>query len=144
MLDIEEAKLRGLNAKAEDFISAALTQGRAQYPAGTPERALLEAVPTHPSTQKPGPATFSLSESKTEGAVHLQFDADSATSFQVWHKGPGEAQFAQAGDSLRPGDYVTFGLSAGPHEYKVVGVNSRGEGPASEVVSIRVAVAAVA
>jgi hypothetical protein len=76
--------------------------------------------------------------------VHLQFDAEHATSFQVWHKGPGEAQFTQVGDSIRPGDYETFGLPAGNHEYKVAGVNSRGEGPASEVASISVAVAAVA
>ena len=133
-----------VNARVEDFITAALVQGRAQFAPGTPERALIEAVPTEPSTQRPGQAQFSVSESQAEGAVRLEFDADRATSFQVWHKGPGEAQFAQVGDSIRPGNYTAFGLAAGQHDYKIVGVNSRGEGAASEPVSMSVAQAAAA
>ena len=85
-----------------------------------------------------------MSASQAEGAVRLEFDADHATSFQVWHKGPGEAQFAQVGDSIRPGNYTAFGLAAGQHEYQIVGVNSRGESPASEPASLSVAQAAAA
>jgi hypothetical protein len=144
LLDNEEAKLRVFNARVEDFITAALVQGRAQFAPGTPERALIEAVPTEPSTQRPGQPQFTVSESQADGAVRLEFDADRATSFQVWHKGPGEAQFAQVGDSIRPGNYTAFGLAAGQHEYQIVGVNSRGEGTASEPVSISVAQAAAA
>jgi hypothetical protein len=144
LLDNEEAKLRVFNAKVEDFITAALVQGRAQYAAGTPERALIEAVPTEPSTARPAQPRFTEAESQADGAVRLEFDADHATSFQVWHKGPGEAQFVQVGDSIRPGTYAGFGLAAGQHEYKIVGVNSRGEGPASEVATVPVAAAAAA
>ena len=50
LLGNEEAKLRVFNEDVEDFITASLIQGRAQYPAGTPERAFIEAVPTDPST----------------------------------------------------------------------------------------------
>ncbi len=144
LLDNEEAKLRVLNSQVEDFITAALVQGRVQYPAGTPERAFIEAVPTDPSTQKPGQAEITQATSPAEGEAHLEFDAAHATSFQVWYKAPGEAQFVQAGDSIRPGNYSVVGLAAGNHEYQIVGVNSRGEGPASATATVSVAVIAVA
>jgi hypothetical protein len=67
LLDNQEAKLRVLNARVEDFITAALVQGRAQFAPGTPERALIEAVPTEPSTQRPGQAQFSLSVVRRRG-----------------------------------------------------------------------------
>lgn len=144
LLDNQEAKLRVFNADAEDFITAALIQGRAQYAAGTPERAFIEAVPTEPSTQKPAQAEISRAESPAEGEVVLEFDAAHATSFQIWHKAPGEAQFVQIGDSIRPGTYSAVGQSAGSHEYQIVGVNSRGEGPASVTATVLVAAVAAA
>lgn len=139
LLDNQEAKLRVFNTDAEDFITAALIQGRAQYPAGTPERAFIEAVPTEPSTQKPAQAEITRAESPNEGEVLLEFDAAHATTFQIWHKGPGDSQFVQVGDSIRPGTFSAVGLPAGNHEYQVVGVNSRGEGPASLPVTVLVA-----
>lgn len=144
LLGNEEAKLRVFNSQVEDFITAALIQGRAQYPAGTPERSFIESVPTDPSTQKPVQAEITKAESPAEGAVVLEFDATHATSFQVWAKGPGEAQFALVGDSIRPGNFSAIGLAAGNHEYQVVGVNSRGEGPASTPTVVSVAAVAVA
>jgi hypothetical protein len=39
---------------------------------------------------------------------------------------------------------VATGLPGGAHQYQIVGVNSRGEGPASDVASLSVAAAAAA
>jgi hypothetical protein len=144
LLDKEEANLRGLNATLDDFITHALIQGRAQFPLGTPERALIEAVPTEPSTHKPAQAQITQAESQVEGAMHLKFSAEHATTFKVIHKGPGETEFSEVADVLLPGEYVKAGLPGGMHEYKVVGVNSRGEGPASQPVTIQVAAAEAA
>ena len=55
------------------------------------------AVPTDPSTQKPAQAEITVAESPAEGVVELEFDATHATSFQVWLKAPGEAQFVLVG-----------------------------------------------
>lgn len=103
----------------------------------------LVATVTAPSGSVPAQAFIGLSESQAEGAVHLGFEAEGATSFQVWHKGPGDAQFTLA-DTVATGDYVKFGLAEGAHEYKVVGVNATGNGPASDVVSVEVAEAVAA
>ena len=144
LLGNEEAKLRVFNEDVEDFITASLIQGRAQYPAGTPERAFIEAVPTDPSTQKPVQAEITRAESPAEGAVELEFDATHATSFQVWLKAPGEPQFVLVGDSIRPGNFSAIARAAGNYEYQVVGVNSRGEGPPSTTASVSVVAVAVA
>ena len=97
----------------------------------------------------PEQAQISAAESPAAGSVHLRFDAPGATSFQVWHKGPGGAQFAQVDEVLRPGpgqpaEYFKSGLAGGSHQYEIVGGNSRGEGPASEPVAVSVAAAAAA
>jgi hypothetical protein len=127
-----------------DFVNAALQQGRAQFAEGTPERNVLDAIPTAPATQPPGKAQVSLAESPAAGAAHLAFAADHATSFEVWQKGPADAEFKQVADVILPGEYTASGLPAGHHQFKLVPLNSRGEGPASDVVTIAVAAAAAA
>ena len=101
-------------------------------------------MPTDPSTQKPAQAEITVAESPAEGVVELEFDATHATSFQVWLKAPGEAQFVLVGDSIRPGSFSAIGLTAGNYEYQIVGVNSRGEGPASATATVSVVAVAVA
>lgn len=115
------------------FVTAALTQGRVLYGPDTPERAVLDGIPTAPSTQPPDQADIDLAESPDDGTVRLEFSAEHAASFKVFHKGPGDAVFTEVADVLLPGEYSAVGLSAGSHDYKIVGVNSRGEDPASEV-----------
>jgi hypothetical protein len=92
----------------------------------------------------PAQAVITQAESPDAGEVHLEFTADHATSFQVWHKGPGEAQFVLVAEPLLPGEYDTAGLPVGAHEYQIVGVNSCGEGPASLPSTVNVAAEAVA
>ena len=143
LLDKEEATLRRLNGQYDDFVTNALIQGRAQFAPGTPERALIDAVPVEPSTQKPDAAVVAVAVSPAAGAAHLEFHAAHATSFEVWHKAPGAAEFAQVENVLLPGMYDATRLAAGQHLYKIVPENSRGAGPVSAVATVAVAVAAV-
>ena len=148
---LKEGTLHEVDAANETFINGALVQGRAQFAPGTAARNVIDAIPTQPSQQPPAPAQIGVVESPAAGNVHLTFDAAGATSFQVWHKGPGDAVFALADTVLRAisgagkaADYLKSGLAGGQHEYKVVGVNSRGEGLASGAVSVGVAQAEAA
>ena len=141
---LAEGEVRNQQAVLSDFVTAALAQGRGQFRPGTPERAAIDRVPSQPATQAPSEAHISLAESPSAGTVHLQLDADRATSFQLWHKGPTDPQFVLIEEVLLPGEYIKSGLPGGAHQYRVVGVNSRGEGPASAVVSLNVAQAAAA
>lgn len=126
------------------FVSAATTQGRALYPPGTPERAYIDAIPTAPSTQEPAQAVITIATSPAVGEVHLEFNAEHATTFEVWHKGPGQPAFVHVDDVLLPGVYDATGLEPGAHEYEIVGANSRGTGPASAPSTINVAAQAAA
>lgn len=55
------------------------------------------------------------------------------------HKGPGDAAFAVVADDIIVTTYNATGLAAGAHEYKVIGRNSRGTGPESDVSTVNVA-----
>lgn len=63
------------------------------------------------------------------------YDAPHATTFQVWVKIPGAPDFAiMADDRIEK----TFSLpldTHGDYEVKVIGINSRGAGPESDVAS---------
>ena len=50
------------------------------------------------------------------GTVHLEFNADHAVSFQVWHEGPGDPASIKFTNVLLSGEYNATGISAGPHE----------------------------
>jgi hypothetical protein len=128
----------------DSFVSAACIQGRALYAPGTPERAYIDAIPTAPSTQEPVQAIITVATSPAAGEVHLEFNAEHATTFEVWHKGPGQPAFVHVDDVLLPGVYDVAGLEPGAHEYEIVGVNSRGTGPASAPSTINVAAQAAA
>ena len=138
------AKLNGKDANWNNFITAALVQGRALYKPGTPERAYIDRIPTEPSTQDPAEPVITVAQSPGPGAVHLEFEANHATSFQVWHKGPSDPAFEKVADVLLPGIYNAIELEAGAHEYEIVGENSRGAGPASAPTAVNVEAEAVA
>ena len=139
-----EGNVRAQNADWENFLTAALAQGRANFPEGTEDRGYIDAIPTQPATQKPSQAEITLATSPAPQAVHLEFTAAHATSFLVLHKGPNESDFTQVADVLLPGIYDAVSLPPGNHEYKVIGENSRGDGDASPVASVLVALANVA
>jgi len=140
----QQDAFREFDLKIASFVTAALVQGRNIYKAGTAQRGYIDAIPTEPSTQAPDQAIITVAQSPDAGEVHLEFTAEHATSFQVWHKGPGESVFVLVAESLLPGEYDTAGLPAGAHEYQIVGVNSRGEGPVSLPGTVEVEAEAVA
>ena len=139
------AELQAQAATLDGLMVAWYGMATAVFGPDTPEGDLIRrAVPTSPGdVAAVQAAVFTLAESPAAGAVHLEFTAEHATSFQVWHKGPGAAQFVLA-EPVVTGSYLKAGLPAGGHEYQIVGVNSRGEGPASEVAHITVAQAQAA
>lgn len=141
---LSEGALHRTQAGMSDFVTAALQQGRAQFDPGTQERDVIDRVPTASATQPPGQAVISSATSPAAGALHAEFDAPHATSFEVWRKGPGDEQFVLVEEAIKPGVYDATGLPAGTYELQIVGENSRGDGPASVSATVQVAAAAVA
>ena len=139
--DYEEAQgnLHKKDGEMEDYITAALAQGRYQFPEGTPQREVIDAIPSDPAQQSPAKATITAATSPAAGQAHLEFSATHATSYDVLHKGPGDAAFAVVADDIIVTAYNATGLTAGAHEYKVAGRNSRGTGPESDVSTVNVA-----
>lgn len=138
--DYEEAQgnLHKKDAEMADFITAALAQGRYQFAEGTPQREVIDHIPTDPAQQAPAKALISTATSPAAGAAHLDFSAPRATSYDVLHKGPAEAAFTVVAEDIIVTTYNATGLTAGAHEYKVVGRNSRGTGPESDVSVVNV------
>lgn len=140
--DAAMSDLRDVDQTMEELVSAALAQGRSHYKPGTANRAYIDAIPTEPSTQLPGEINFLTAESHAPGTATLQFESEHATTARVLHKGPGATAFTVVADVLMPGgtgEYNATGLPGGVHEYMVVPVNSRGDGPESAVQSFEVA-----
>lgn len=138
--DYEEAQ-GNLHKKAgemSDFITAALAQGRFQFSEGTPQRNVIDHIPTAPAQHAPAKANITVATSPSAGAAHLEFSANHATSYDILHKGPGEPIFIIVASDIIQTDYNAIGLVPGAHEYKVVGHNSRGTGPESDVSVVNV------
>lgn len=138
--DYEEAQgnLHKKDGEMTDFITAALAQGRFQFPEGTPQREVIDHIPTTPAQQAPAKAVIAVATSPAAGEAHLEFSANHATSYDVLHKGPADAAFAVVADDIIQTVYNATGLAAGAHEYKVIGRNSRGTGPESDVSVVNV------
>lgn len=134
---VAEGNLHETDAELADLVTAALQQGRAQFRSGT-EREVIDAVPTQPAQQPPGQPTISQATGGA-GVVHLEFDAPHATSFDVFQKKSAETAFSKVGDDIVEHSYGDGLLVvAGTYNFKVVGRNSLGEGPESEVATFTV------
>ncbi|MFM2123819.1 MAG: hypothetical protein RL328_270 [Acidobacteriota bacterium] len=55
------------------------------------------------------------------------------------HKAPGATTFTLVADDTLQNTHNATGLAPGAHEYKIIGRNSRGTGPASDVSTVTVA-----
>lgn len=139
--DYEEAQgnLHKKDGEMADYITASLAQGRHQFPVGTPQREVIDHIPTDPAQQSTAKAVITAATSPGAGQARLVFSALHATSYDVLHKGPGDAAFTVVADDIIVTTYNATGLVAGVHEYKVVGRNSRGSGPESNVSVVTVA-----
>jgi hypothetical protein len=137
-LQVAEGAIHELEAVMADFTTNALIQGRAQYPEGTPNREVIDAIPTAPATQPPGQAVITNASSPAAGEAQFDYTALHATSWDVFRKGPGQANFVKVASDVIVKTYRATGLAAGAYEFEVVGLNSRGEGPASAVTVVNV------
>ena len=119
----------------EDFVTTAMIIGRAQFLPGTPEREVIDAIPNEPSQQNPGQATITVATSPAPGLAHLEFDAPGGTFFDVLRKGPGEADFSIVAADIVANVYDAS-LPPGSYQFKVIGKNSQGSGPASDIAIV--------
>jgi len=136
--EMAEGALHAAVATMQDFCTNALIQGRGQFPEGTANREVIDAIPTQPATQPPGQAVITAATSPAAGAAHLEFDAPHMTSADVFRKGPGDAAFVKVASDIITKFYDATGLAAGLHEFKVIGRNSKGDGPESAVSGVAV------
>ena len=99
---------------------------------------MIDAIPTDPPSHKPDQPVISVSTSPGAGKVHLEFDANHATSFDVLQKAPGETDFTKVVDDGLAKTYDATGLTAGAYQYEVVGRNSLGSSDPSDPVTVNV------
>jgi len=137
--EMDEGDLHAKDAHLADLAVAALAEGRAQFNNGTAQREVIDSIPTTPASQAPNQAVISVATSPAASQAHLEFDALHATSFDVLHKGPSDTEFTNVADDIIEKVYNANGLAPGNHEYKIIGQNSRGNGPESAVSTIAVA-----
>ena len=111
-----------------------------RFPEGTAEGDMIRGtVPTTTEfTPYPEQALVVVNEPPGPGAYSVSLEAEHATKFDVYQKGPGETEFTKVGVDVPPGLYVKTGLAAGGYEVKGQGRNSRGAGPESEPAGITV------
>ena len=128
----------GLDALS-DFVTAALIQGRAQFVDQPAEREVIDAIPLEPAQQPPVQPTITVATSPAAGAVHLEYAADGATTYDVSQKAPGATEFTVVAADVIETSYDATGLAPGSYEYQVVGRNSRGDGPVSEISTVVIA-----
>jgi hypothetical protein len=86
----------------------------------------------------PEPAEISNITTPGPGQVHFHYDAVNASTFDVLHKAPTETEFTKVADDVEAKVYQASGLAVGAHEYKVIGRNVTGDGPASEIAIVQV------
>ena len=110
-----------------------------QFAEGSPQRHALSLIQTGSSQTTPGQAVFLAVESLPGQVVRLSFDAARATQFRLWHKGPGDTDFAVLSDGLTVKTFDHAAQPAGGHAYKVVGSNSAGTGTESLLTVVTVA-----
>ena len=137
---MSEGELHAKDDHLADVAVSALAEGRAQFAIGTPEREVIDSIPINGSQPEPNQAVISVATSPGVGEAHLEFDASHATSFDVLHKGPFDAEFAIVADDTVENFYDATGLDPGQHEYQVIGENSSGTGPASDIATIEIGV----
>lgn len=100
---------------------------------------MIDAIPTAPATQAPGQAVITNASSPGAGGAHFDYNAPHSTSWDVFRKGPADADFVKVANDVIVKSYDATGLAAGAYEFKVIGRNSKGDGPASAVTTINVA-----
>lgn len=139
---LQEAQLHAKQAEMEDQIASALTQGRSQFPEGTAERGIIDAIPTESPRNVPGKAVINSATNPASGSVLLDYECPGATSYDIFMQAPGSPDFVLVAEDLIVKIYEITGLapSTPPDVYSfyVRGRNSRGFGEDSDATSLEV------
>ena len=138
IFQIKEADLHAKQREMGEVITASLTEGKSQFDDGTAEREVIDAIPTESPRNLPAKATISDSGSPATGVAHLAYDADGATSFDIYHRAPGEEEFGKYEEDRLEKTIDIISLDPGVHEFYLRGRNARGLGEESEIVSVDV------
>jgi hypothetical protein len=135
----KKSQLRATARKVDKNNKRWYAAWQGQFAAGSPELDALSQVSTGTSTSAPGQGVFLGVEALVNQVVRLEFDAARATEFTLWHKGPGDADFAVLAQGLTENAFQHTAQPAGGHSYKVIGSNSVGTGAESLPVVVTVA-----
>lgn len=136
--ELAQGELNKAISGADVFGTQATIQGRAQFDPGTPERDVIDRIPTAQAGQAPGKGVITSATSPAAGVIGLAFDAPHGTSWDVLLKAPGQPDYTVAvNDTIEQTATIT-GLAAGTYSIEVRGRNSRGEGPVSDPSSVAV------
>ncbi len=130
-----EALLHQKHALIDDFVTAALVQGRSQFAPGSPEREVIDAIPTEPAQNPPGQAVITSHALVDATHAKLVYDAPGATSFDVLYQSPMEEGFNPVAQDIVEKEFIVA-VVTGDNTVKVVGKNSRGSGPESDVATV--------
>ena len=143
-LTVRQGELVRLTRADGEFISAVVAQGRALFSEGSVGRDWIDTIPLVPSPQAPLVAEISVATSPAAGVVHLEFYATYATSFTIQSRLESDVEFVTVAEDVTDESWDAVGLPAGNYQYLVFGVNSRGQGPDSEVATVPVSARAAA
>jgi hypothetical protein len=107
---------------------------------GTAEGDMIRGtIPTtYDALPVPDQAQITDEEADISGRLWIEFDAGHASRFNVWRKGPMDADFLLVAEDVTEHTFETNGLAAGLYLVKVAGKNSKGIGPESDPVTIAV------
>jgi hypothetical protein len=130
-----EGDLHVKHHNLEDFVTAALAQGRSQFAEGTAEREVINAIPAEPAQNIPGQAVISSAVLVDGTHAKLIFDAPNATSFDVLYQSPAEEPYHVVAEDIIEREFIAD-VVTGENNFKVVGRNSRGNGPESDVTDV--------
>lgn len=129
-----EGDLHAKQAELEDFVTAALEQGRSQFGEGTPQRELIDAIPHTPSGGGTLPGQPFVTVDGLFTAVQTgHAESLGATGFRWLLKRTLESDYEVIGEG--PANFIEMsGLSGADNFLKAIGINSAGEGDESEPV----------
>ncbi len=137
--EVQQGVLNQRARRDTEFVSAVVAQGRAQFPEGSLGREWIDTIPLEPSTQIPLQAEITAATSPVGGVVHLEFQATYATSFTIQSRLESDVEFVTVAEDVTEEFWDAVGLVPGSYQYIVFGVNSRGAGPVSTIVTVPVA-----
>ena len=133
-----EAKLHEKLTLMDDFIAAALVQGAKQFDPGTPEREIIDAIPTTPPQHVPERAEVLSAEQTGPGAAHITVAAEFATSWDIFDLAPGATDPVLIADDVISPEFDATGLAIGLHKITAKGRNARGTGTLSVPLDLTV------